>query len=172
MTFCRNIDWPLPWGKNCFISVSHLLTCLLYAILKLFQGEGQTPLPYRVTTIHPHLPPRQLENSLSFDARLMKLCRNIDWPLPWRFRKKEATSRRKGGTRTDTPALQGYHHSPPPSSPLISSAFALWANAELYILGPSLTNCVPPSLCPSLRPSGRKLEISVNIDARTLKFCM
>ena len=80
----------------------------------------------------------------------------------------EATSRRKGSTRTDTPALQGYHHSPPPSSPLISSAFALWANAELYILGPSLTPCVPPSLC----PSGRKLEISVNIDARTLKFCM
>ena len=29
-----------------------------------------------------------------------------------------------------------------------------------------------PSLCPSLPVSGRKLEISVNIDARTLKFCM
>ena len=87
----------------------------------------------------------------------MKLCRNIDWTLTWRFRRKdlfhlclslahlltlchiEATSRRKGSTRTDTPALQGYHHSPPPSSPLISSAFALWAKAELYILGPSLT---------------------------------
>ena len=86
----------------------------------------------------------------------MKLCWNIDWTLPWRFRRKElfhlclslahlltlchieATSRRKGSTRTDPPALQGYHHSPPPSSPLISSAFALWANAELYILGPSL----------------------------------
>ena len=76
----------------------------------------------------------------------------------------EATSRRKGSTRTDPPALQGYHHSPPPSSPLISSAFALWANAELYILGPSLTYFLPYS--------GRKLEISVNIDARTLKFCM
>ena len=43
-------------GKNCFISVSHLLTCLLYAILKLLQEEGQTPLPYRVTTILLHLP--------------------------------------------------------------------------------------------------------------------
>merc|ERR1711954_133167 len=46
--------------KNCFISVSHLLTCLLYAILKLLQegkgAPGQTPLHYRVTTIHPHLP--------------------------------------------------------------------------------------------------------------------
>merc|ERR1712112_758157 len=50
----------------------------------------------------------------------------------------EATLRREGSTGTDTPALQGYHHSPPPSSPLISSAFALWASAELYILGPSL----------------------------------
>ena len=57
----------------------------------------------------------------------------------------EATSRGKGSTRTDTPALQGCHHSPPTSSPLISSAFALWANAELYILVPSLT------FSPSLR---------------------
>ena len=47
---------------------------------------------------------------------------------------------------------------------VFSSAFALWANRELYILGPSLTVC----LC----PSGRKLEISVNNDARTLKFCI
>ena len=76
----------------------------------------------------------------------------------------EATSRRKGDKRTDTPALQGYHHSPPPLSPLISSAFALWANAELYKLVHSLTNllCGPPC--------GKKLEISINIVARTLKF--
>ena len=80
----------------------------------------------------------------------------------------EATLRREGSTGTDTPALQGYHHSPPPSSPIISSAFALWANAELYILVPSLTNL----LTYFLSPSGRKLEKSVNIDARTLKFCM
>ena len=80
----------------------------------------------------------------------------------------EATSRR----RTDPPALQGYHHSPPPSSPVISSAFALWANAELYILVPSLTYLLTPSLSPFLSHSGRKLEKSVNIDARTLKFCM
>ena len=80
----------------------------------------------------------------------------------------EATSRRRGGTRRDPPALQGYHHSPPPFSPLISSAFALWAIAELYILVPSLT----PSLPPSLPVSERKLKISVIIDARTLKFCM
>merc|ERR1712112_24254 len=120
----------------------------------------------------------------------MKCCRNIAWTLPLRFRRKElfqlclslahlltlyhieATSRKKGGTRTDPPALQGYHHSPPPSSPLISSAFALWANAELYILVPSLTPFLSFSLSFFLPFSGRKLEISVNIDARTLKFCM
>ena len=89
-------------------------------------------------------------------AHLLTLCHN------------EATSRRKGGTRTETPALQGYHHSPPPFSPLISSAFALWAIAELYILGPSLTY----SLSFSLPFSRGKLEISVNINARTLKLCM
>ena len=84
----------------------------------------------------------------------------------------EATSRRKGSTRTDTPPLQGYHHSPPPSSPLISSAFALWANAELYILGPSLPFFLSFFLPFSLPFSGRKLEKSLNFDARTLKFCM
>ena len=84
----------------------------------------------------------------------------------------EATLRREGSTGTDTPALQGYHHSPPPSSPLISSAFALWANAELYILGPSLTPFLPFCLSFSLSFSGRKLEKSLNFDARTLKFCM
>ena len=52
------------------------------------------------------------------------------------------------------------------------SAFALWANAELYILGPSLTPSLSPFLPFSLPHSGRKLKISANIDARTLKFCM
>merc|ERR1711954_560904 len=44
--------------KNCFISVSLLLICLLCSILKLLQegkgAPGQTPLHYRVTTINPH----------------------------------------------------------------------------------------------------------------------
>ena len=61
-----------------------------------------------------------------------------------------------------------------------SSAFALWANAELYILVPSLTYLLTPFLSfflspflsPFLHLSGRKLEKSVNIDGRTLKFCM
>ena len=48
--------------------------------------------------------------------------------------------------------------------PIFSSAFALWANAELYILGPSLTCFLPFS--------GRKFEKFVNIDARTLKCCI
>ena len=51
---------------------------------------------------------------------------------------------------------------------IFSSAFALRANAELYILVPSLT----PFLSHSLSYSGRKLKISVNIDAGTLKFGM
>ena len=101
----------------------------------------------------------------------MKLWRNIAWTLSWRFRRKElfylclslahlltlchieATSRRRGGTRRDPPALQGYHHSPPPFSPLISSAFALWAIAELYILGPSLTPSLSPFLPSFLSPA-------------------
>ena len=53
-------------------------------------------------------------------------------------------------------------------TPFFSSAFALWANAELYILGPSLTPFLP-SFLPF---SGRKLKISDNIDAKTLKFCI
>ena len=35
-----------------------------------------------------------------------------------------------------------------------------------------LTVCLSVSLCPCVPVSSRKLEISVNIDARTLKFCM
>merc|ERR1712239_39206 len=54
----------------------------------------------------------------------------------------------------------------PHSSPLISSAFALWANAELYILGPSLPFFLPfflsfflsPSLSEKGREKGRKKE--------------
>ena len=65
----------------------------------------------------------------------------------------EATSRRKGGTRTDPPALQGYHHSPPHSSPLISSAIAPWENAKPYIFVLSLNYyLLTYSLCPSLPP--------------------
>ena len=48
----------------------------------------------------------------------------------------------------------------------------VWANAELYILGPSLTYLLTYLLTFSLSFSERKLEKSVNIDARTLKFCM
>merc|ERR1712112_759699 len=55
---------------------------------------------------------------------------------------------------------------------VFSSAFALWANAELYILGTSLTYSLSFFLPFSLPFSGRKLEKYVNIDARTLKFCM
>ena len=55
---------------------------------------------------------------------------------------------------------------------VFSSAFALWANAELYILGTSLTYFLSFFLPFSLPFSGRKLEKYVNNDARTLKFCL
>ena len=68
-------------GKNCFISVSHLLTWLLYAILKLLkEGKGapeQTHLPYRVTTIQPHLPPLQPLFSIK-DTMLVELTCQIN----------------------------------------------------------------------------------------------
>ena len=75
----------------------------------------------------------------------MKLCRNIAWTLSWRYRRKElfylclslahlltlchneATSRRKGGTRIDPPALQGYHRQPPPLQP--------WETLSVLMLG-------------------------------------
>ena len=51
------------------------------------------------------------------------------------------------------------------------SAFALWAKAELYLFSLHfLPELFTTSLPYSLSPSGRKLEISVNIVARTLKF--
>ena len=79
--------------------------------------------------------------------------------------------------------------------PVFSSTFALWENAELYIMGPSLTySLFWLGLCPfgkcralhlgsftyllpfflsSFLPfSRRKLKKSVNVDARTLQFCM
>ena len=55
---------------------------------------------------------------------------------------------------------------------IFSSAFALWANAELYILGPSLPFFLSFFLSFSLSPSERKLEKLLNFDATTLKFCM
>ena len=52
----------------------------------------------------------------------------------------------------------------PSNTTIFISTFALWANAELYILGPSL----PFSLSPFLSPE--KLEKSLHFDARTLKL--
>ena len=42
------------------------------------------------------------------------------------------------GLQDKPPGPVGYHYSPPATSPIISSAFALLANAELYILVPLL----------------------------------
>ena len=53
----------------------------------------------------------------------------------------------------------------PSNTTIFISTFALWANAELYISGPSL----PFSLSPFLSPE--KLEKSLHFDARTLKLC-
>ena len=68
------------------------------------------------------------------------------------------------------PGPVGCHYSPTATSPIISSVFSLWANVELYIFIPSLTNLLTSPFF--LHSSGRKLEKSVNIDARTLKFGM
>ena len=45
----------------------------------------------------------------------------------------------KKGLQYKPPGPVGQHYSPSATSPKISYAFALWAKAELYILGPSLT---------------------------------
>ena len=58
------------------------------------------------------------------------------------------------------PTPAGNHYSLLPPRPIIDSAFAL----HLGLFTHKLTPCV--------YPSGIKLEISVNIDARTLKFGM
>ena len=50
----------------------------------------------------------------------------------------------------------GLTQSPPVFSPIISSAFALWVNAELYILGPSLPFFLSFFLSPFLPPFLRK----------------
>ena len=60
-----------------------------------------------------------------------------------------------------------------PFKGIFSSAFALWANAEVYILLPSLTYLLPHFLTDLLTNLlWKKLEIYVNIDAGTLKFGM
>ena len=62
------------------------------------------------------------------------------------------------------PAPEGYHHSLLPHSPKIIYAFALWENAELYILIPSMTD----SLTYLLTYSSKNLKISLNLYARAL----
>ena len=52
----------------------------------------------------------------------------------------------KRGLQERPPAPEGYHCSPPPLSPSISSTFFLWAIAELYILVPLHTNSLSFSL--------------------------
>ena len=45
-----------------------------------------------------------------------------------------------------------YHYSPPATSPIISCAFPLWANTELYILVPLLTNLLFYEVSPFISP--------------------
>ena len=56
---------------------------------------------------------------------------------------------------------------------IFSSAFAHFANAEFYIFLPSLTYLLPHIVTDLLTDLlWKKLKISVNIDAGTLKFAM
>ena len=56
---------------------------------------------------------------------------------------------------------------------IFSSAFAHLANAEFYIFLPSLTYLLPHIVTDLLTDLlWKKLKISVNIDAGTLKFSM
>ena len=122
-----------------------------------------------------------MEISVNIDATTLKFCMKPPSIQSLKFRKNQlgetcenhfwvikepsfSNLKDKWGQQDDPSAPEGYHYSPLPLSPIISSAFALWANAELYKLVHSLTNllCGPPC--------GKKLEISINIDARTLKF--
>ena len=73
------------------------------------------------------------------------------------------------GMQDKPPGPVGCSNSPLATSPIISSAFALWpmqssTSWSFHLLTYLLTNSLPFSK--------RKLEKSVNIDARTLKFCM
>ena len=52
----------------------------------------------------------------------------------------------KRGLQDKPCAPEGYLNSLLPTNPIISSAFALWANVELYILLPSPTNLLSVSL--------------------------
>ena len=52
----------------------------------------------------------------------------------------------KRGQKDESSAPEGYHYSPLPPSPIISSAIALLANAELYIFVYSLTDLLHVSL--------------------------
>ena len=69
------------------------------------------------------------------------------------------------GLQDKPPGPVGYHYSPPATHPIICSDFAL------YVMQSSTSWYL--HLLPFFLPfSGRKFKISVNIDARTLKFCM
>ena len=59
------------------------------------------------------------------------------------------------------PGPVGYHYSPPATSPISSSGFALWANMELYILVPSLTNWLTFSLSFSLSQADSRKNLSI-----------
>ena len=81
----------------------------------------------------PCVPPsgRMLEIYVNIDARTIKIGMKQPCTQSLRFKRS---------------APEGYHYSLLPPSPIISSAFAVWANTELYILVRSLTNILPVSL--------------------------
>merc|ERR1711954_60988 len=66
-------------GKNCYISVSHLLTCLLYAILKLLQEEGQTHLPYRLPASNLHEPSLDTIIKIQGEPNCLYVSQSVSW---------------------------------------------------------------------------------------------
>ena len=65
---------------------------------------------------------------------------SVCWPTSLLKGPSFGNSKEQRGLQDKPLGPMDYHYSPPPTSPIISSAFALLANLELYILVPLLIN--------------------------------
>ena len=89
---------------------------------------------------------RMFVHQIKIFLNFLFVCESVCWLTSFQKGPSLGSLKDQSGLQDKPSGPVGYHYSPPATSPNIGSAFALWEDAELYILVLSLTNLLTFSL--------------------------